>query len=161
MCFSETQNEARRHCDQGERRAHFEHGAQRCFAVSRKTKPTKLTSLSHLNRFPRIVYRPNFLSQVEADSFFARLVAELPWEQQTDDFGPHNRLTVWCGEHPYAYAGLEHPASKQVTIFQSIKYVRCVSVWVLLVEYGNRFSIWTYFDIIDNLGVHSWFQKWC
>lgn len=65
------------------------------------------------NGTSKIFYINDFLPQVDADRYLSHLLAELPWGQAKDDFGVHNRLTAWYGEHPYTYVGLTHSASKE------------------------------------------------
>src|SRR5688500_11902436 len=61
-----------------------------------------------------IRYVPQWLPSDDADALFARLLAELPWEQRPIVVAGREvmqpRLMAWGGEWPYRYSGQTLPA---------------------------------------------------
>ncbi|AXX61754.1 alpha-ketoglutarate-dependent dioxygenase AlkB family protein [Vibrio vulnificus] len=58
----------------------------------------------------QLLWWPTFLSQNQAETYFAQLKHELPWEQKAIQmFGRQvlqPRLQAWCGDAAYTYSGL-------------------------------------------------------
>lgn len=100
-----------------------------------------------------IDYRPGWVDN--AEELFARLRAELSWEQhQITLFGrtvPTPRLTAWIGDAPYAYSGVVNPPQPWPPVLAELRDQ-------LRAELGcelNSCLANLYRDGSDSMGYHS------
>ncbi|BBM66214.1 alkylated DNA repair protein [Vibrio alfacsensis] len=79
----------------------------------------------------KLYFQPNFLAPTEADDYFARLKATLPWRQERIMmFGRsvlQPRLQAWHGDAAYTYSGLTMPPNPWTPELKSLKE-RCEHV---------------------------------
>ena len=56
-----------------------------------------------------VAHNRGWIGPTEADTLFATLSRDIPWEQKPAAFGhPTPRLTAWFGAEPYTYSGIRN-----------------------------------------------------
>ena len=81
--------------------------------------------MSMLPKDGEVLFYPGFFSLAESDRFFATLLEEIDWRQESIQlYGkriPQPRLVSWHGEHSYRYSGLTLPAQPWTPTLREIQ----------------------------------------